>query len=550
MEEPLATMWPREFPEPYKSDPLRRAEHIVFENLRDFLTPDYDVFWSRSWSTQKNNASLQDGECDFVLLHPNRGFCVLEVKGGSVNADPQTSTWTSTGSGGKVHTIHDPFHQSVTSKHVLLDELIEILKKKGIEPLPYIPNFHGVVFPDVSKDKAEHVAFKSPRSLIAFREDLGPALPHWISSLMVQKSDNLDFQKKAYPVLKAYLEEHFSFPMSLDARLQEEEALMESLTDQQDLVLESLTDQPRIRILGGAGTGKTVLAMREAQRLLEAGYRTALVCYNRGLAYYTRRQMAPLLQNQNFHVSTLHSLLWQGTKIENPEEFALPSADQLQSSIAQGKVLPFDAIIVDEGQDFIHKVWWTLIDSLLKGPKILRVFWDSNQKVYQGPTVLPDDIQTNPVYLNRILRNTQHIWKTAEPFYSGRKVTLLTPEGLPVHQEETHSLDMAVNRLRTLLDAWMKEGMSRQEISVLCRDETVLKKIKQSLGRQIFSICSCEEQGQNALTLDTIRRFKGLESPGVILLADPQVSHDPELMYVGITRARSRLSILHMPEIS
>ena len=105
--------------------------------------------------------------------------------------------------------------------------------------------------------------------------------------------------------------------------------------------------------------------------------------------------------------------------------------------MAQGKILPFDAIIVDEGQDFVHKDWWTCIDRLLAGPKILRVFWDSNQKVYQGPSVLPDDIQTNPVYLNRVLRNTKHIWETAEPFYSGREVMLLTPEGLPVHQEET-----------------------------------------------------------------------------------------------------------------
>lgn len=549
MEKCMATMWPREFPEPYKSDPLRRAERIVFDNLRNHLSADFDVFWSRSWSTRKNDSTLQDGECDFVLIHPSRGFCVLEVKGGSVKADPQTSTWTSTGSGGKVHTIHDPFNQSAASKHVLLEEFKKILKGKGIE-VPFIPNFHGVVFPDVSKNNAEYETLKSPRALIAFREDLGLPLVQWISSLMPQGFNNPGFQKYAYPVLKNYLEEHFSFPMSLDARLQEEEALMESLTDQQELVLDSLTDQLRIRILGGAGTGKTVLAMREAQRLVEAGYRTALVCYNRGLSHHIRRQMAPLLQNQNFHVSTLHSLLWQGTKLENPNEYTLPSPNRLQASMAQGKILPFDAIIVDEGQDFVHKDWWTCIDRLLTGPKILRVFWDSNQKVYQGPSVLPDDIQTNPVYLNRVLRNTKHIWETAEPFYSGREVMLLTPEGLPVHREETPSIARAASHLNTLLDAWMKEGMSCKEISVLCRDESVLEKIKTALGKQTFSICSCEEQGQDALTFDTIRRFKGLESPGVILIADPKVAQDPELMYVGITRARSRLSILHMQEAS
>ena len=46
----------------------------------------------------------------------------------------------------------------------------------------------------------------------------------------------------------------------------------------------------------------------------------------------------------------------------------------------------FDAIIADEGQDF-ETVWWTALDACLAsdGPHLLRIFYDSNQRVSAGP---------------------------------------------------------------------------------------------------------------------------------------------------------------------
>ncbi len=44
--------------------------------------------------------------------------------------------------------------------------------------------------------------------------------------------------------------------------------------------------------------------------------------------------------------------------------------------------------------------------------------------------------------------------------------------------------------------------------------------------------------------LESVKRFKGLDSRAVILVANGEFSDDPELAYVGSTRARSVLSVI------
>ncbi len=53
----------------------------------------------------------------------------------------------------------------------------------------------------------------------------------------------------------------------------------------------------------------------------------------------------------------------------------------------------YDAIVVDEGQDF-EDDWWLLLQLLLNDPDagILYVFYDSNQAIYPRPPGLPEDL--------------------------------------------------------------------------------------------------------------------------------------------------------------
>lgn len=57
-------------------------------------------------------------------------------------------------------------------------------------------------------------------------------------------------------------------------------------------------------------------------------------------------------------------------------------------------------------------------------------------------------------------------------------------------------------------------------------------------------------RGSNTVLIDTIQRFKGLESPIVILwgLDTIDLSRNQELLYVSMSRAKSLLVIVGKPE--
>jgi hypothetical protein len=52
------------------------------------------------------------------------------------------------------------------------------------------------------------------------------------------------------------------------------------------------------------------------------------------------------------------------------------------------------------------------------------------------------------------------------------------------------------------------------------------------------------EPAPDAITIDTVRRFKGLERQVVVLLAPDAVIDEPELAYVALSRPRSRLFVI------
>jgi hypothetical protein len=63
------------------------SERVVYEALRE-LPAGFVVLHSFPWLRPTRDLSgepLREGEADFVILHPERGLLVLEVKGGSRN---------------------------------------------------------------------------------------------------------------------------------------------------------------------------------------------------------------------------------------------------------------------------------------------------------------------------------------------------------------------------------------------------------------------------------------------------------------------------------
>ncbi len=64
--------------------------------------------------------------------------------------------------------------------------------------------------------------------------------------------------------------------MPLGAALAEDECRILALTEEQFSVLDTLARLRRVAVSGGAGTGKTLLALEKAKRLAGEGFETLL----------------------------------------------------------------------------------------------------------------------------------------------------------------------------------------------------------------------------------------------------------------------------------
>src|SRR5581483_11955350 len=104
----MARMYPQWLPASGKSN----AERKLFTVLQQHLPDEYIVLWSIDWTTPRPatyGGGAQEGEADFLILHPEKGVLVLEVKGGGVGYDGSRHEWYTINAGNERKSLHDPF---------------------------------------------------------------------------------------------------------------------------------------------------------------------------------------------------------------------------------------------------------------------------------------------------------------------------------------------------------------------------------------------------------------------------------------------------------
>jgi Nuclease-related domain len=88
------------------------GEARVYLALRE-LPDAYRIYHSVSYYVApEGGRPLREGEIDFLILHPEQGLLVLEVKGGLIGYDGRQLEWMSCDHSGTTHLIQDPFKQS------------------------------------------------------------------------------------------------------------------------------------------------------------------------------------------------------------------------------------------------------------------------------------------------------------------------------------------------------------------------------------------------------------------------------------------------------
>ena len=551
------------------------AEQLVVDRLRAVLPPDVALLHGVRWLL-RDHGYVREGEADVVIGDPERGILVIEVKSGEVRRGSDGAWWA-----GK-RLPRSPFEQAADSRRSLIRKLAELPQwTAGLRPIAG----QAVAFPDVELDSMRgRLGLMGPDvepALIAdqsmFLDDDGGRgeLRSFIDGAFALWSGHAGEQapgRATIDLLVATMTE----PLQLRSMLRNEivggEVEVVKFTAGQYHLLHTLRGVRRAAIVGGAGTGKTMLAAERARRLARDGFRTLLICFNAPLARMLAEVTSDVAEATGLlDVTTFHQLCQDlgreaGVLRERPDPVppswwaALP--DALMQAVE--RLGPrYHAIVVDEGQDF-EPDWLLALEALSFGGRedVLYVFHDPAQAIYREDAVSQLGLQEYAIGLN--CRNAQPIHRLIERFaQGGLESDALRDDGRAPDLIEADDAAATLEALRTTLHRLrVEEDVPPWHIAVLTGaklEESAVWR-QRRFGNEALENPAVDDAGHHlgaaaldapelpsdAILCDTIRRFKGLERPVVVLveLGGVEPAKLDQLLYVGASRARQHLVVI------
>lgn len=510
-----------------------RSERKVWEALRDQLGDDDVLIAGLRISSQG-----KDHEIDLAVVFAYAGIVVVEVKGSSVWCDEQ-GWWIDRG--GRTQSI-DPVTQARESQYALRAWAERDPRWRGRQPARW---GHAVVLPYTKVDD-DFALPDAQRWQVAGRDDLD-ALGDFLRRVVADQTNtkrvlDLDDVHALIEVLGGR-----GLPQrDLIGTASERDDEVEKLSAEQAVILDAARLLNRVEIRGGAGSGKTWLAVEQARRLSREGGRVALTCYSRGLAAWLQRRVARFPRKERpAYVGTFHNLgvAWGApTGSDDDSEFWEVALPELMVTLGaqqpEGKL--FDALVIDEAQDFAD-LWWPAALAALKDEDTggIYVFSDEGQRVFARFGGPPAGLV--PLVLDQNLRNTRPIascFSTLAPI----RMRLGSAEGPAVRFVEcapSEALEAADDQVDVLLDA----GWRSEDVALLTTGSRhPEQKARQEAGPESYwdTFWDAEQ-----VFYGHVLGFKGLERPAVVLALNEEKpgERSRERLYVGLSRARDQLVV-------
>ncbi len=543
------------------------SEEPVYRALRDELDDHYVVLHSYPWLRPWRGEALAEGEADFVVLHPSRGLLVLEVKGGASIRHDGNRWFRDTENGPRE--FQDPFSQARRNMHALMD----IARERSGGRIRRDDFVHGyaVVFPHMDYEgrpppNADKAIVISRRSIPTMAQAIESAFAAWTDEPRSLSNDRYRM------LLNDCLMPRFKIFRPIGPDISQGNQQLLELTEMQARVFTGLYVQNQVLVEGAAGSGKTFLALHRALAFAREGRKTLFVCFNKELAMWLRRQVQEDPTTTDFRdsltVKHFHGLaadLAAEADIDfRPADGSSRTAtfwnDEVPDLMEQAVVkldmedrdVHFDAIVVDEAQDFTLGWWYALTQSLLSesnGP--LYAFIDPNQSL-RGEVQWPEIEFTSRFKLTINCRNTRRI-AVASASVLNLKPDIFpqAPVGGPLRVlragSPAHQKGLVMQELRTLL---RREDVPPEQIAVIgpaAKANGSLSDMKEINNIPIVTSVEGWRDGGGVL-VTTARSFKGLEAEVVVLydLGSFGQLFRREDLYVACTRAKALLvAIVH-----
>lgn len=521
---------PRCFPDAPDFVDGRTAEQCTWQALRDQLPPEAALFHSVALLERD-----REQEIDLLVAWPGVGLAVLEVKGGHVTRDAQ-GWWQE--SAGQRRQIGSPVLQAQDAKKVLTR-----LLGARTSSVAGVRAAHLVAVPFTSV-AATWSSPDLPRACLLDRGDLPRAAQLVRAAVEEHGAGHRPLTALELEAVVTVLAGETGGQTALLAQAEEHEQRVDRMTRDQASVLRCLRQWPRIKVIGGAGTGKTFLALEQARSRARAGERVALLCYSRGLARYlerTTRAWSP--RERPAYVGLFHQLPvdWGAAPpTEDSDDFEDRLPREL-GELALGRSDLFDSVVVDEAQDF-GALWWPSLLACLRDPVRggLFVFLDEAQRVFAREGEAPIDLP--PYELHQNIRNTKQIAQLFSSMAGGT-----TPKGMdgPRVRLVDCPPDEVMGCADDAVDALLGEGWQPGHIALLATGP------RHGLQREAvdaggYAAYWDEFLAEREVFYGHVLGFKGLERPVVVLAVNGfrDLARAREMLYVGLSRARTLLVLV------
>jgi len=463
------------------------------------------------------------GEADFVVVS-RAGLLLLEVKGGNVEIAGRIWRYENA-RGQAIESSEGPQRQALSAAVALEQLLTRRLGRK-------IRCRWAVVFPlclfNRQLDELPPDRLADQRQCVNYRD-----FETWLANVPFDQHSAEDFALSDGDIdeIRSILLPEMSAASSLGLSVAGVDKGVIKLTSQQYGILDSLAANPRLTVTGGAGTGKTELAVLCARAELASGRRPAILASGAALV----RNLESRLAGSGIPVCS----------------------DRIPDGC--------DVLVIDEGQDFAHPALQEVIFAQLPGGLELgrwRWFMDPNLQYLSVP---PDPIALSAlkahsvsVNLTRNVRSTQEIVRSIQAFLaSDIGLSVIDGYGVKVGFHDARNVDEEADSVVDLVPGLLADGIQPRDIALLIpagSQSAVGTRISDRLGHVLREMTpdgrfSSPVHG----VISDISAFRGLEAKVVILTGLDAVVGSPDFernLYIGMTRASVALHVFSSPTVT
>ena len=557
------------------------GESLTWNFLKNVLRPDQDFL---CWY----EPDIEDREPDFILYSPDCGLIVMEVKDWLVSqineADPKTVLLTI---GNRTERRKNPLSQAKEYRNRLLCVLSKPPLGKP-QQLP-CPVSICVVFPHISRSELREKGLQQifPEESLLCWDEMQENSPYW-RDMSGQKFHEW-LRNQFPPPFAFYLAQNqlneiraaifpqvrLSLPRPQLDNADTREALLALDHDQENL---ARTIGPgRHLITGPAGSGRTLILASMAWHLPRVSRNTSrilVVCFNLSLVGYIRRLLAQKgvsIGPEGVEVLPFYSLCERilGEKLshsaESAEFYSIVVQETLERLDGSHPLQQhWDAVLVDEGQDFSAEMAQVLYRLLPKGGTLV-VAKDDNQRLYQEDGSVWEKLGIEGLKVHRLTRqyrNTAAIARYAARLLPDAEGIAFAGTGgktpdVIVRQSVQDQVQYIVQSVKYCIG----KGVPMNEIAILytkshmadiCLPEYIAQELEYSgiMARWISKNAETKHYYDittDSVTVSTIHSVKGLDFSHVFIIGLdtlPDTPHNRRLAYVGMTRARDRLTVV------